>query len=323
MQSQLRGEIKVAYKDETWVWRYHSTKKGIAPVGTTHRNIKSGKGEHLIVVDAITKDGPLRCNGVEVTSSVHSAITSVNSGHGGNNSLSDDESSDKDVVSALWTWVYQKKGDYHDAMDHEKFQDWVNNRFIPTWKKRYPKLLRDFVLDNAPYHIGGLRNPFVMTKPECADYLRGAGLNNVYISRDDGMTLHAFKIPFRGHNFAKSPRGPSVEELQQTVYDIMEDYEPHLLRTWVETRFEAEGWTIIFNPPYLCNFQPIELLWAYVKNSIGQRYFKGRDMAWIASKFARRAHRIDCAALIRHAHESMDEWISLDTILPFRLLRRV
>ena len=146
--------------DETWVWRYHSTKKGIAPVGTTHRNIKSGKGERLIVVDAITEDGPLRCNGAEVTSSVNSDITSENSGHGGSNSLSDDESSDEDIVSALWTWVYQKKGDYHDAMDHEKFQDWVNNRFIPTWKKRYPKL---------PCCL-------VLTKPECA-----AGLNKVYI----------------------------------------------------------------------------------------------------------------------------------------------
>ena len=38
-------------------------------------------------------------------------------------------------------------------------------------------------------------------------------------------------------------------------------------------------------------------------------------MAWIASKFARHAQCIDCAALIRHAHECMDECISLDTIL--------
>ena len=65
LQSQIRGEIKVAYMDEPWVWRHHSTKKGIAPVGTTYRNIKSGKGERLIVVDAITEDGPLRCNGAE------------------------------------------------------------------------------------------------------------------------------------------------------------------------------------------------------------------------------------------------------------------
>ena len=46
-------------------------------------------------------------------------------------------------------------------------------------------------------------------------------------------------------------------------------------------------------------------------------------MAWIVSEFTRLARRIDCAALIRHAHEGMDEWTSLDTILHFRLLRRV
>ena len=57
--------------------------------------------------------------------------------------------------------------------------------------------------------------------------------------------MYAFKIPTRGHNSAKkSPRGPSAEELRQTVHDTIEDYKPHLVRTWIETQFEAEGWTI-------------------------------------------------------------------------------
>ena len=160
-----------------------------------------------------------------------------------------------------------------------------------------------------------------MTKSACADYLRGAGLNKVYVCLDGGIPLHAFKIPTKGHNFAKSPRGPSTEELRQTVYDTMEDHEPHLLQTWIETRFEAEGWTIIITSPYLCNFQPIELFWAYIKNSIGRRYFKGRDMAWIVSEFAKRAYCIDCAALIRHTHKCMDDWISLDTFWMVTTLR--
>ena len=75
--------------------------------------------------------------------------------------------------------MYQKKGDYHDSMDYEKFQDWVNKLFIPTWKRRYPELPCCLVLDNAPYHIGGMRNSFVTTKSECADFLRDAGLNKI------------------------------------------------------------------------------------------------------------------------------------------------
>ena len=42
-----------------------------APVGTARRGIKSGKGDRLIVVDAITNDGPLRCAGAETVASFH------------------------------------------------------------------------------------------------------------------------------------------------------------------------------------------------------------------------------------------------------------
>ena len=66
---QLRGELQVAYMDETWVWRYHSVRKGIAPIGTTRGGVKSGKGDRLIVVDAITNDGPLQCDDSEVIAS--------------------------------------------------------------------------------------------------------------------------------------------------------------------------------------------------------------------------------------------------------------
>ena len=129
------------------------------------------------------------------------------------------------------------------------------------------------------------------------------------------MMTCSLNIPSRGCNFARAPRGRSTEELRQAVFDTMEYYEPHLLQTWLENRFKDEGWTVIFTPPYLCNFLPVEPYWAYIKNSIGRRYFKGRDMVWIADECARRANEIDCRDLIHHLHGSMDDWISLDTIL--------
>ena len=76
-----------------------------------------------------------------------------------------------------------------------------------------------------------------------------SGLNNGYICGDDGMPLYAFKIPSTGHNFAKSPGDHPWRSCDKT-----EEYKPHLLRTWIETRFVAEDGTIIFTPPYLCNF---------------------------------------------------------------------
>ena len=75
LQSQLRGELQVAYMYETWAWRYHSVSKGIAPIGTTRGGVKSGKGNRLIVVDAITDDCPLRCDDSEVIASHHGIST--------------------------------------------------------------------------------------------------------------------------------------------------------------------------------------------------------------------------------------------------------
>ena len=181
-----------------------------------------------------------------------------------------------------------KKGDHYNAMDHEKFRDWVIKHLLPIWKG---DILNFHVLDNTPYHIGGMRNPFVMTKPECADYLRGAGLYKVYVCRDDGMPLHAVKISTRGQNLPNLPgdrQQRSSDRMSTTQWKIMNPicYE-HGLRQGLKLN---EGWTIIFTPPYLCNFQLIKLFWAYIKNSIGRRHFNRRDMAWIASEFAKRAH---------------------------------
>ena len=43
--------------DETWLWRYHHVKKGVAPPGATLGGVKSRKGARLIIVDASTADG--------------------------------------------------------------------------------------------------------------------------------------------------------------------------------------------------------------------------------------------------------------------------
>ena len=74
--------------DETWVWRYHSIKKGVAPKVSVKSGALSAKGERLIVVHAITNHAPLR----------HEPLT------------------------ALWAYEYNKKGDYHDAMISTSFR---------------------------------------------------------------------------------------------------------------------------------------------------------------------------------------------------------
>ena len=79
-------------------------KKDVAPKVSVKGGVQSAKGERLIVIDAITSHGPLR----------HEPLT------------------------ALWAYEYNKKGDYHDAMNFDKFQRWINDYFIPTWRASFP-----------------------------------------------------------------------------------------------------------------------------------------------------------------------------------------
>ena len=63
-------------------------KKGVAPKVSVNGRVQSAKGERLIVIDAITCHGHLR----------HKPLT------------------------ALRAYEYNKKGDYHNAMNFDKFQ---------------------------------------------------------------------------------------------------------------------------------------------------------------------------------------------------------
>ena len=63
-------------------------KKGVGPKVSVKGGVQSAKGECLIVIDAITSHGHLR----------HEPLT------------------------ALRAYEYNKKGDYHNAMNFDKFQ---------------------------------------------------------------------------------------------------------------------------------------------------------------------------------------------------------
>ena len=157
----------------------------------------------------------------------------------------------QDFPTALWTWEYQNSGDYHYVMD----QSVRIGSTIASY--RYPGLPCCLVLDNAPCHMGGMINPFVMNKMECAEYLPHAGLRRVYVCRDNDMPLHSFNIPSRGCNFARAPRGPSTEELRQAVFDTsLICYKSGLK---IALKMKDGPLSLPLSLPYLFNFQPIEL----------------------------------------------------------------
>ena len=284
--------------DETWVWRYHSVKKGIHKRGTRGRGPQSGKGNRLIVIDAITTDGALRHH---KPADQHNEVNKPRN------------------LTALWAYEYDKTGDYHDAFNAEKFQIWIEEYFIPTFQAKYPGKKCVLVLDNSSTHSTGMTNPFTTCKRECTKLIREWYDENNYLLHHtitavrDGEIVE-FEIPEEG-NFAQFPRGPSKIEVQQTLFDLWAENNDKHLVTWVEEKFNGLGWTVIFTPPYMCDFQPIEKYWANIKGHICRSYFKGRNMQWIADEFQKRSVTVDVDALVRHAAGEMNTWICNDDLL--------
>ena len=51
----------------------------------------------------------MRCAGAEMVASFHDDFASESSSRGSNGSLRNNDGIDEDIVTVLWTWVYQEK----------------------------------------------------------------------------------------------------------------------------------------------------------------------------------------------------------------------
>ena len=112
------GKCSICYSDQSWLWKYWSKNTGVAPEAKLVMNKGSRKGQRMIISHALDQEGELRDYNLPLPKiGTASSKPSV-------------------AGCALWTWKHEKdKGndDYHDAMDHDKFQKWVTNfLFLPT-----------------------------------------------------------------------------------------------------------------------------------------------------------------------------------------------
>jgi hypothetical protein len=103
-------------------------------------------GDRLIIVHAITRDGPM------VTRAADGSVL--------------DPGMYASLAEPLETCELIFKGknflDYHETMNGELFFKWVKNRFIPTFKKLYPGKKAVLVLDNAAYHLSQGKGIFAL-----------------------------------------------------------------------------------------------------------------------------------------------------------------
>ena len=95
---------------------------------------------------------------------------------------------------------------------------------------------------------------------------------------------------YTGKTYPNWPHGPTVKEMKRILFNRIagDASQRHRLKSEMDILSEGKkeegdekGWkafTIIWIPPYCPQTQPIELLWAYVKNLVAKDWFEGRSL---------------------------------------------
>ncbi|CAH2109222.1 unnamed protein product [Euphydryas editha] len=138
------------------------------------------------------------------------------------------------VEGGLLLFESKSTKDYHEEMDGEKFINWFKN-IIPNIE---PGSV--VVMDNAPYHsVKSEKIPTLQwNKQQIIDWLQSKGVT---------MDTSYLK-----------------KELMLKVGEISPQYNTYL----VDETAKANGIEILRLPPYHCKLNPIEFVWAQIKNYI-------------------------------------------------------
>jgi hypothetical protein len=304
---QQRGECVIVYTDESYVNTHHAPSFTWYHPGLPEKNDvvrPSGKGKRLVLVHAFTKDGWLSDN-----FDVH------------NNCV--------DAVIPSCELIYEAKkddGDYHDNMNGSIYMRWLSNRLLPAFNKRYPGKKMVLVLDNASYHHhrgADWINVHRLCKAELAAKLIELGVSIVVVQRQRKGTTALETLRFDAATF--SQRGgayaPTLAELKAELKAWL-DAHPERNKTEVHKLFSQHGYELVYTPPYQPAVQPIERLWAYIKNYVASRYRTGRGMRELLAqtyqgfygdgdKHAGVDHVL-CAKMIEGAHSFCNHLIDQD-----------
>lgn len=149
-----------------------------------------------------------------------------------------------------------KSGDYHDDMNYENFKQWLQTQLIPNLPKNAV-----IVMDNASYHnVKAERDPTTATlKKDMCHWLR---TKNILF--DEKMT-------------------------KPELYEIIKLHKSKNPSFSIDLLLAEKGITALRLPPYHPELNPIEKVWALVKNYVAQHNvsFKMDDVELLTrQKFA-------------------------------------
>jgi transposase len=253
LQQQRDGIAVIGFTDESYLHTAHANQYCWYSPSSPSRNEVSAspsKGKRLILLHVMTQHGLLSAPRRGRAAAAPSNVVS-----------------DEDFTCELIFEGLVDSEDYHKNMNGQIFMQWVNKRLISTFQRRFPGKKLILVLDNAAYHHprgDDWVNPNKMTKLELAAWISERA-DHITVLRD-GVSKYFGKTSLFQN---KSNYAPTVDEMRGWVKQYLLQH-PTINRTLLQQRFDELGWQLIYTPPYQCECQPIEMLWAYVKNYVGR-----------------------------------------------------
>jgi hypothetical protein len=261
LRLQRHGTHIIVYLDESYIHSGHQRKKGWHPRRGPRKNNETrgdaDTGKRLIILHAMTADAMLDDDDAVGSNFLHE-------------------------VTATAQFVFEAASfddsDYHNTIDGEAFTLWVKNRLLPAFHKRYPVKKMIIVMDNASYHKPrdfDWITPYKMTKVACASFLVAQDLKQFTAERDGEPIV--FKRSTWNQR-AGNKSSPSLKELQQAVKSHLKQH-PGINKTKIDKLLQPHGHSIVWTPPFVPEVQPIELIWAYVKQLVAAQYTLNRNIA--------------------------------------------
>jgi transposase len=304
IQEQAHRKCVIVYIDESYIHSNHSSNHiwynpDSPSINTINRSI--GKGIRYIILHAMSANGLLTSSDTLIPSS----------------KLHEKQTTAEFVFESV-----ENQDDYHKSMNGNVFLSWIRNRLIPTFKHLYKKKKMVLVLDNASYHhVRGddWINPNSMNKTELAYQLVELGVTSIKLDRK------ATSFPQASFYQQGGKWAPTLDEMRLRLKQELIKY-PQYQTTEVRKLMNEHGYELIYTPPYTPTVQPIEMIWAYVKNYVGRLYKKQRNknelMDQIREGFygnvvtKHKGVTSDlCTKVINHCHKWCDNFIEHDVIL--------
>lgn len=174
----------------------------------------------------------------------------------------------------------KKTCDYHEEMNSEVFEAWFFEVLIPAIPRGSV-----IVMDNAPYHsrIKDKAPNSSTTKGEMVKWLQEKGI--------------IFNADLR----------------KWEIYEIVKLHKPPQPKYDIDARAAELGFTVIRLPPYHCQYNPIEMVWGYLKAYVKDRNktFKLTDVQNLFMEAISTVTPEQWKKYVQHVKKSIDaDWSS-------------